>query len=48
MRTISLCGRGKCCPEVHIEENKVYITDDYGGIITLDKAEFIKLQQVKL
>ena len=50
MRTINLCGGpNSCCPEIHIGSNgSISITDDYGGIVTLSKDEFIKLQQVKM
>ena len=42
MKTINLCGRGKCCPKLIITTNKklkFQIIDDYGGIVKLTEAE---------
>ena len=41
-----LCCGGKNCPKVvqfEDEPNKFSITDDYGGQVTLTKAELIEL-----
>jgi len=39
---IKLCGVSGCCPEVeiHHDSNKVIITDDYGGKVTLTKEQW--------
>ena len=40
-KVVVLCGRPRgCCPEVHIEEEGVKITDDYGGEVNLTGVEF--------
>lgn len=42
MKTINLCGRGKCCPKLVVITNKrlkFQITDDYGGMVRLTEAE---------
>lgn len=50
MKTISLCGRpGACCAELHVgSDGSISITDDYGGIVTLKREEFEKLQKAKI
>lgn len=39
---IDLCGVRGCCPQVAVyrEEDKVVLTDDYGGQVTLTKAQW--------
>ncbi len=41
-RVYTLCGVQGCCPtvSVHTNEDKVVITDDNGGSVTLTKAEW--------
>ena len=42
MKTINLCGRGKCCPKLVITRNKeikFQITDDYEGVVILSASE---------
>lgn len=34
-----LCTNGSCCPVVEINGQNVQISDDYGGIVQLTKAE---------
>ena len=34
------CNYDQRCPEVNIEGNHIYITDDFGGKVTLTKSEF--------
>ena len=51
MRTINLCGRPhSCCPEVHISDDKqkISITDDNGGIVTMNATEFKNLQNIEV
>ena len=52
MKIMSLCrhcGRPGACPELHKgSDGSISITDDYGGIVTLKKEEFEKLQQAKV
>ena len=40
--TITLCGVQGCCPtvEVHDNDDKVVISDDHGGSVTLTKREW--------
>lgn len=47
---IKLCGVQGCCPsvEIHHDSNKVVITDDHGGKITLTKEQLLALARVKL
>ena len=41
MKTITLCGRGKCCPKVTIGDNKeVSIADDYGNTAYMNESDF--------
>ena len=45
-----LCGRQKCCPELHTASNgTISITDDYGGIVTMTKEQWddIKTRETK-
>jgi len=39
MTKITLCGRGKCCPEANFTSTGLIITDDYGGRVTLTIEE---------
>ena len=44
VKTINLCGRGKCCPKLVVTrkvngEICFQIADDYDGIIILTEAE---------
>ena len=39
MSKITLCGRGKCCPEANFTPTGLIITDDYGGRVTLTIEE---------
>jgi hypothetical protein len=50
MKLMNLCRRPHgCCPELHKgSDGSISITDDYGGIVTLKKEEFEKLQQAKV
>jgi len=50
MRTISFCGKGRCCPELHVSSDKktVSITDDYGEIVTMKYEQFRAMQRVVL
>lgn len=45
-----LCGVQGCCPtvEVHHGSNKVVITDDFGGKVTLTKEQCAELVKVNL
>lgn len=52
MKTINLCGRGKCCPKLITTRNKklkFQITDDYGGLVklTVDEARNLALAILK-
>lgn len=38
-KKITLCGTQGCCPTVEIS-NKVVIADDFGGKVTLTKAQW--------
>ena len=42
-RVITLCGVQGCCPTVEISENEVVIKDDFGGKVTLTKAQWDEL-----
>ena len=42
-KKIVLCTSKNCCPVVEINNSEVFITDDYGGKVTLTKEELIKL-----
>ena len=39
---IALCGVQGCCPtvEIHQDTNKIIITDDHGGQVTLTKEQW--------
>ena len=39
---IQLCGTSGCCPTVEIkhDENKIVVTDDNGGRVTLTKEQW--------
>ena len=42
MKTINLCGRGKCCPKLYIMRNKklsFQVTDDFNGSVQLTSDE---------
>jgi len=42
MKTINLCGRGKCCPKLVITRDKnlrFQIADDSGGLVKLTDNE---------
>jgi len=42
MKTINLCGKGKCCPKLVITRDKnlkFKITDDYEGTVKLTDDE---------
>lgn len=41
------CGTPRCCPKIKFEKNKVTITDDYGGKVTLTNAQFEMLCDCK-
>lgn len=52
MKTINLCGRGKCCPKLAITRDKklrFQITDDFGGLVKLtdDEARNLALAILK-
>ncbi len=39
MKKFMLCGEGKCCPEVEVDNDKIVITDDDGGKVTLTREQ---------
>ena len=40
LKRVKLCGVQGCCPTVDIYGDKVVITDDEGGKVTLTKAQW--------
>ncbi len=39
VQSIALCGTKGCCPTVEVSDN-VVIADDFGGKVTLTKAQW--------
>ncbi len=44
-QTITLCDDCSSCPEVTINSNRVFITDDFGGKVKLTIKEFNLLKE---
>ncbi len=40
-RTVALCGVQGCCPTAEFTGNSVVIRDDFGGMVTLTKDEWV-------
>lgn len=40
MRKIMLCGREKCCPEIHLDGEHVFIVDDDDNRVVMTNDQF--------
>jgi hypothetical protein len=47
VKRVTLCGVQGCCPEVQVTKNKIVITDDDGGKVTLNRAQWNELKKIE-
>lgn len=45
MEIVRLCGRKRCCPEVHMTKDEVRIQDDFMNEIIMTKEQFEILKE---